>query len=106
MNLGIVVALGYGVLVLVGGIIGYFQAKSKVSLLSGGICGLLIIVAALCQLQGLTWGLTLAALITGILVVFFAFRLVKTRKFMPGGLMMILGTLALAVMINQILASG
>ncbi|HLO84244.1 MAG TPA: TMEM14 family protein [Nostocaceae cyanobacterium] len=105
MNLGIVVALGYGILVLIGGIIGYFQAKSKVSLLSGGVSGLLIIFAALGQLQGLTWGLTLAALITGILVVFFAFRLVKTRKFMPSGLMIILGTLALAVMVNQIFVS-
>ncbi|MFM2062536.1 MAG: hypothetical protein RLZZ507_2206 [Cyanobacteriota bacterium] len=32
MNLGIVVAFGYGILALVGGIIGYIQAQSKVSL--------------------------------------------------------------------------
>lgn len=35
MNLGIVAAFGYGILALLGGIIGYIQAKSKVSLISG-----------------------------------------------------------------------
>ncbi|WP_071187744.1 TMEM14 family protein [Trichormus sp. NMC-1] len=58
MNLGIVAAFGYGILSLVGGIIGYIQAKSKVSLLSGSISGLLLIFSAYCQLQGQTWGLT------------------------------------------------
>lgn len=105
MNLGIVAAFGYGILSLVGGIIGYIQAKSKVSLLSGGISGLLLIFSAYCQLQGQTWGLTLASVITGILVVFFALRLAKTRKFMPAGLMIIFGMLTLAVMVNQIVVS-
>ncbi|MGM3304759.1 TMEM14 family protein [Anabaena sp. WFMT] len=102
MNLGIVAAFGYGVLALVGGIIGYIQVKSKISLLSGSISGLLLIFAGYSQLQGQTWGLTLAALVTGILVLLFAFRFAKTRKFMPAGLMIIFGMLALAVMVNQI----
>lgn len=102
MNLGIVAAFGYGILVLFSGIIGYIQVKSKVSLISGTISGLLIIIAAYCQLQGQTWGLTLAAFITAFLVIFFAFRLAKTRKFMPAGLMIIFGVLTLVVMVNQI----
>jgi uncharacterized membrane protein (UPF0136 family) len=105
MNLGIVIAFGYGILPLVGGIVGYIQAKSKVSLLSGSISGFLIIFAAYSQLQGQTWGLTLAAFVTGILVVFFAFRLARTRKFMPAGLMIIFGILTLVVIVNQIFAS-
>lgn len=102
MSLGILAAFGYGILVLIGGIFGYLKAKSKVSLLSGGISGLLIMVAAYLQLQGQIWGLNLAALIIGILVVFFAFRLVKTRKFMPAGLMIILGVLSLVVIVKQV----
>ncbi|HLP91380.1 MAG TPA: TMEM14 family protein [Nostocaceae cyanobacterium] len=102
MSLGILAAFGYGILVLIGGIFGYIKAKSKVSLLSGGISGLLIMVAAYLQLQGQIWGLNLAALIIGILVVFFAFRLVKTRKFMPAGLMIILGVLSLVVIVKQV----
>lgn len=104
MNLGIIAAFAYGILAIVGGIIGYIQATSKVSLLSGSISGLLLILAAYFQLQGQTWGLILAVLVTAVLVVVFAFRLVKTRKFMPAGLMTILGLLALAVMVNQIVA--
>ncbi|WP_373529526.1 TMEM14 family protein [Nostoc sp.] len=104
MNLSIVAAFAYGILAVIGGIIGYIQAKSKVSLLSGSISGLLLIIAAYFQLQGQTWGSILALLVTAVLVIFFVFRLVKTRKFMPAGLMTILGILTLAVMLNQIVA--
>lgn len=103
MNLGIIATFSYGVLAIVGGIMGYIQAGSKVSLLSGGMSGLLLIFAAYLTLQGQTWALILAALVTGILVAVFAVRLAKTRKFMPAGLMIILGTLALTIMVNQIL---
>ncbi|MDZ8031452.1 MAG: TMEM14 family protein [Nostoc sp. DedQUE08] len=104
MNLSIIAAFAYGILAIVGGVIGYIQATSKVSLLSGSISGLLLILAAYFQLQGQTWGAILAVLVTAVLVVFFALRLAKTRKFMPAGLMTILGMLALAVMVNQFVA--
>ncbi|MFN6464770.1 MAG: TMEM14 family protein [Nostoc sp. DedVER02] len=104
MNLSIIAAFAYGILAIAGGIIGYIQARSKVSLVSGSISGLLLILAAYFQLQGQTWGLILAALVTAVLVVVFAVRLAKTRKFMPAGLMTILGMLALAVMVSQIAA--
>ncbi|BAZ80281.1 MAG: TMEM14 family protein [Sphaerospermopsis kisseleviana] len=102
MNLGIVAAFGYGILALLGGIIGYIQAKSKVSLISGIISGLFIIFAAYCQLQGQSWGLSVAAFVIGVLVFFFSIRLAKTRKFMPGGLMIIFGIVTLVVILNQI----
>ncbi|ARV60202.1 hypothetical protein BZZ01_17595 [Nostocales cyanobacterium HT-58-2] len=102
MTLGIVAALAYGILAIIGGIIGYRKANSNVSLISGGISGLLLIITAFVQLQGYSWGLTLATVITGVLIIFFAFRLAKTRKFMPAGLMAILGLVALATMVNQL----
>ncbi|QLE50212.1 hypothetical protein FD724_20370 [Nostoc sp. C057] len=104
MNLSIIAAFAYGILAIAGGIIGYTQARSRVSLLSGSISGLLLILAAYFQLQGQTWGSILAVLVTAVLVVVFAVRLAKTRKFMPAGLMTILGMVALAVMVNQIVA--
>ncbi|WP_193372244.1 TMEM14 family protein [Nostoc punctiforme] len=104
MNLSIIAAFAYGILAIAGGIIGYIQARSKVSLLSGSISGFLLILAAYFQLQGQTWGSILAVLVTAVLVVVFAVRLAKTRKFMPAGLMTILGMVALAVMVNQIVA--
>jgi uncharacterized membrane protein (UPF0136 family) len=105
MNLSIIAAFAYGILAIAGGIIGYIQARSRVSLFSGSISGLLLILAAYFQLQGQTWGSILAVLVTGVLVVVFAFRLAKTRKFMPAGLMTILGVLALAVMVNQMVGN-
>ncbi|MEH2000697.1 MAG: TMEM14 family protein [Nostoc sp.] len=105
MNLSIIAAFGYGILAIVGGIIGYIQARSRVSLLSGTISGLLLIIGAFFQLQGQTWGSILAVIVTAILVVVFTIRLVKTRKFMPAGLMTILGMLALGVMVKQMVGN-
>jgi uncharacterized membrane protein (UPF0136 family) len=105
MNLSIIAAFAYGILAIAGGIIGYIQAKSKVSLISGSISGLLLVLAGYFQLQGQSWGAILAVIVTAVLVVVFAFRLVKTRKFMPAGLMTILGMLALGVMVSQMVGN-
>lgn len=104
MTLGIVAAFVYGVLAIVGGFIGYRNAGSQVSLITGSISGLLLVFTAVVQLLGQTWGLILAIIVTAVLVVFFTLRLSKTRKFMPAGLMTLLGVVALAMMVNQLMA--
>ncbi len=53
----------YGVLLLAGGLMGYFMAGSKVSLFAGGGFGLLAVAAAILMLRrfGMAgWGLALA----------------------------------------------
>lgn len=105
MNPGVIAAIAYGVLAIVGGIIGYVQAKSKASLISGIISGLLLIIAGVMQLQGQGLGLILAIVVTIALIVVFAIRLAKTRKFMPAGLMTALGVAALVVMLKQVASS-
>ncbi len=105
MNPGIIAAIAYGILAIVGGIIGYIQAHSKASLISGTISGLLLILGGVMQLQGQAWGLILATVITAVLVIVFTVRLTKTRKFMPAGLMTILGVAALVVMVKQLFTS-
>ena len=102
MIIGIVAAIAYGLLALVGGILGYTQGNSKISLISGGICGVLLIAGGVLQWQGIPWGLILAAAISILLVAVFAVRLIKTRKLMPALLMIIAGLLAAAGMIYQI----
>ena len=105
MNPGVVAAIAYGILVIVGGIIGYVQAKSKASLISGIISGLLLVTAGVMQLQGQGLGLILAIVVTIALIIVFAMRLAKTRKFMPAGLMTALGVAALVVMLKQMTSS-
>lgn len=102
MNLGIIAAIAYGILAIIGGIMGYVQAQSKASLISGSISGLSLIFAGVMQLQGRDWGLILATVVTTVLIIVFAIRLAKTRKFMPAGLMSVLGLVVLGVVVNQI----
>ncbi|BDA66794.1 hypothetical protein RIVM261_055840 [Rivularia sp. IAM M-261] len=102
MNLATIITFTYGILSIVGGIIGYKQAGSKISLISGAISGLLLIIAGILQLQGQSYGFVFAGVITGILVIVFALRLQKTRKFMPAGLMTVLGVVTLLVIASQL----
>ncbi|MDJ0691576.1 MAG: TMEM14 family protein [Xenococcaceae cyanobacterium MO_188.B32] len=100
MNTSTLAAIAYGITSIVGGIFGYARAKSQVSLILGSISGIVLIVSAWAQLKGLTIGLTLAQLITLLLVGVFTVRLIKTRKFMPAGLMLILGLVTLVCLFS------
>ena len=100
MNTGTIAAIAYGITSIVGGVLGYIQAQSRVSLILGSISGLILIVAALVQLQELAIGLIIARLITIMLVAVFTTRLIKTHKFMPAGLMLILGLITLVCLFS------
>ncbi len=102
MNPGVIAAIAYGILAIVGGILGYRQAKSQISLIAGCGCGILLLISAFLHLQGYFWGLIAAAAVTGVLLVAFMMRLLKTRKFMPAGLMLLLGIPSLGVMLSQL----
>lgn len=103
MNLGVLATIAYGLLNMIGGIVGYTKAGSKVSIIAGSISGLLLILSGVLQLQGQTWGLVLAAAIAALLVIVFTIRLSKTRQLMPAGLMTLLGVIALGMMVFQLI---
>jgi uncharacterized membrane protein (UPF0136 family) len=98
MDLATVAAIGYGILAGVGGVLGYTKARSQTSLISGLISAILLVIAGIAHQQNQDWGLTLAVVVTIALIVIFAVRFAKTRKFMPAGLMVIAGVLALIAM--------
>lgn len=99
MTPSILAAFLYGIFTLIGGIMGYVKSRSKISLISGCFSGTLLLSGALAALKGNTWGLTLAIIITTLLVIVFVVRWLKTRKVMPAGMMVGFGLLTLAVMI-------
>lgn len=99
MDLVTVAAVGYGILAGIGGILGYTKARSQTSLISGLISGILLIVSGIAHQQGAGWGATVALIVTIALIVVFVIRLAKTRKFMPAGLMVVAGILALLGML-------
>ena len=95
MSLALIIALIYGVLTIVGGVVGYLKARSKPSLISGIVSGLLLIIGALRAAQGIASGLWLVKIVTLLLVIVFIIRLIKTKKFMPAGLMVVGGVITL-----------
>jgi len=83
----------YIVLLVMGGLIGYFKGKSRVSL----IMSLAFAVAlGLCAAGTISSAIVADILLAALLIVF-AMRLAKTKKFMPAGLMLVLTVAALAL---------
>ena len=93
------VALGiYAVLLAVGGVIGYTKAGSRPSLIAGLGSAVASILALVLSFQNSGWGMGLGALVAIVLAVFFGYRCaVKTRKFMPAGLLAVLSVVVLVV---------
>jgi uncharacterized membrane protein (UPF0136 family) len=99
MNLGVIAIISYGVLAILGGIMGYVKSQSQASLVSGTISGLLLLLAGGLQVSGQSWGKYLGIAIAATLIVVFIVRLVKTRKFMPAGLMIMAGVATLGAVL-------
>ena len=87
--------LAYGLLSIVGGVMGYQKAGSQVSLISGVISGLLLLIGGYLLLGGALSGLILSGVVSLLLVIVFVIRLIKTKKFMPAGLMVAFGVMNL-----------
>ena len=87
-NFDIKVLWIYIVLLLVGGFIGFFKAKSKVSLITSAVFAALLILATLHGVFQPGFALGLANVTLVVLLLVFAVRLAKTKKFMPSGLIL------------------
>lgn len=102
MSPAIVMTFIYAVLSVVGGIIGYQKAGSKPSLIAGMVTGILLLVAGVGLLQTAAWASWLAIAVSLLLVIVFIGRLLKTRKFMPAGLMVIVGVATLIALFQAV----
>jgi uncharacterized membrane protein (UPF0136 family) len=100
MTPSLISTLIYGILVLLGGILGYAKAKSLPSLISGIVSGALLLFSALMQFQGIAFGKILAIITSSFLIIVFLARLIKTKKFMPAGLLVAVGIICLILMIR------
>jgi uncharacterized membrane protein (UPF0136 family) len=87
----------YIILLVVGGLIGFFKAGSQISLITSTVSAALLVLTAVPGLLGATLRRDLADVIMAALLVVFGIRLTKTKKFMPSGLMLVVTIAALAL---------
>ena len=96
------VVLGiYGILLIVGGVMGMVKAGSRVSMIAGGIAGVVALVSLWISLSDPATGFLVGALLALLLTGMFVNRFMATRKFMPAGMVLIM---SLAVGILLLLA--
>lgn len=88
----------YGVLVLLGGVMGYVSKKSMPSLIAGAAFGLALIGSGFLTFQQRFFGMVAALVLTLLLTVFFGIRLKKTGKFMPAGMVLLLSLVTLVLL--------
>ena len=80
-------------MLVAGGLFGFLKAGSKASLIWSATFAAALILCAI----GVIFQPNVADIILAVLLVFFAMRLTKTKKFMPNGLMLVLTLLTLAL---------
>lgn len=80
----------FAALVAIGGIMGFVKAKSKPSLIAGVISAILLIWFANTVHHHSERGILRTFMLIAVLEGIFVVRLIKTKKFMPSGLMLIL----------------
>jgi uncharacterized membrane protein (UPF0136 family) len=75
----------YIVLLVIGGLIGFLKARSKMSLITSVAFGTVLAFCALDKLDmRVAWG------VLSFLALFFVMRFMKGKKFMPNGMMSLL----------------
>lgn len=87
----------FGLLTIAGGVMGYVKAGSVISMVTGGISGVLLLVAAFLLSGNTTAGLIMAALVSLLLAGRFVPILLGGGRFMPAGMMSILSLIGIIV---------
>ncbi|MFI5333580.1 MAG: TMEM14 family protein [Chlamydiales bacterium] len=96
------ILLVYGLLILIGGIIGHVQAKSTPSLVMGLLFGSLLIGSAIGLFKRKKAAAWIALTLVLLLDAFFTYRFLHTQRFMPSGLLMLISLATLVTLIIQL----
>ena len=103
MSFPVVLLYVYGLVLILGGTMGYVKAKSVPSLVAGVICG----VIALLLGYYYTWHFApeAALLLSILLIVIMGRRYLRTRKAMPALLVVVLSFIVAVVQISVLVAT-
>lgn len=94
----------YGVLLIIGGVMGYVKARSTPSLVAGVVCGLIAIFLG----YRYVWHYAIyAALILALVLIFLmGRRYLRTRKPMPALLIVVLSVIVALVQVYNLMTVG
>ena len=80
----------YGVLLILGGVMGKVKGNSSASLVAGGLTGVAALIGYWKSLEDPMMGFMIGAMVGLMLTGIFISRFMRSRKFMPAGLILIL----------------
>ncbi len=89
----------FGLLTIVGGIIGYASKGSVPSIIAGSIAGVLLLLSAFLFPNHLVAGLAVALIVSLLLAGQFVPKFIQTGKAMPAGMMSILSVIGIVMAI-------
>ena len=89
----------FGLLTIVGGVIGYASKGSMASIIAGSISGILLLVAAFLLPNNVVAGLAIAGIVSILLAGRFIPAFMKSGDFMPSGMMSILSAIGVVMAI-------
>jgi uncharacterized membrane protein (UPF0136 family) len=94
----------YGILLIVGGAMGYVKARSVPSLVAGLVCGVIAILIGLDYTW--RWAPISALILAIILIVLMGRRYLNTRKAMPALLIVVLSVIVALVQVYVMATAG
>ena len=89
----------FGLLTIIGGVMGYVRAGSMASIIAGSVSGILLLVAAFLMGNNVVAGLALAAVVSILLAGRFVPAFMKNGDFMPAGMMSVLSVIGIIMAI-------
>lgn len=97
-----IIYIVYGILLIVGGYMGYSKAGSQMSLIMGAVSGVVVLAGTYLVYQSNSAGHWVITATSALLAVMFLMRVIKTQKMMPSGMLLLLSIIVLVVSLLQL----